>query len=158
MFIQVWGELLNYSQYKYLTHSIIWGMSLAQVRDQDKKWTLLGPRPSHPKICFNGIVIIWIKITEGTVDVEVHFDSLLCLLKAGNKSLMWKLHPLHLEVERQPYHQREGIWSRKACINKSCYFSNLLPQVQTLFRFFPNWGTQTFLCLVTSWQIYCFFV
>ena len=32
---------------------------------------------------------------------------------------------------------------QEAGINKSCYFFNLLPQDQTLFKFFTNWAPKT---------------
>lgn len=32
-----------------------------------------------------------------------HFGPLLCFLENKNKSLMWEMHSLHLEVEGQSY-------------------------------------------------------
>ena len=55
-------------------------------------------------------------------------------LKAGNNSLMWKLHSLHLEIGHC-YSERETIWGQEAYRNKPCYFLNLLPQAQNLFKF-----------------------
>ena len=39
-------------------------------------------------------------------------------LKEGNESSMWKAPSLHWEVERHPYHQRQGVQMEKAYVDK----------------------------------------
>lgn len=61
-----------------------------------------------------------------------HSDLPFCLLKAGSKSLMWKVHSFYLEVEGQtPLWPELGNASLKVCTDKPCYF-NWLFQAQTL--------------------------
>lgn len=62
-------------------------------------------------------------------------------LKAGRKSLVWKVYSLNLEAKVHPYLRREGI--REASINKTCYFFNVLPQAHTVFTFLTNYASKT---------------
>ena len=72
-----------------------------------------------------------------------HSDPLFIPLKAGNRPPTWKAPCLYQKEKRHPYHQRCGAQGWKGCINKPCYFTNLLPNPKPL-------------CLVNSSRIYCF--
>ena len=81
-------------------------------------------------------------------------DTLLLLsvaLNAGNKSLMWKVYFLPVEVEGHP----EGICDWEAQIKKLCYF-NSLPQAQTLFRVFTVWAPKPQISLSCQFLINLF--
>ena len=58
-------------------------------------------------------------------------------VKAVPPASGYRKTPLTLEVE--------NLKLKNLC-EQTCYFSNLLPQVQTLFRFFINWA-QSFIAL-----------
>ena len=112
---------------------------------------LWGPKVSHPKICLNGILIISKELLKKW---PIQRDTLLLLsvaLNAGNKSLMWKVYFLPVEIEGHP----EGIWDWEAQIKKLCYF-NSLPQAQTLFRVFTVWAPKPQISLSCQFLINLF--
>ena len=52
--------------------------------------------------------------------------------KAGNQSLMWKVHSLYLEVKGYPCRQRLRTQAKGTYIHKTCYFFNLLTHSQSI--------------------------
>ena len=93
---------------------------------------LQGIRMGHPKTCQNDVLIgmNWSCFWRSWCKKETLSFSVS--MKAGNESLLWKVHSLHLEIEGPAYHQRRRIWSLETCINNTLYLFNLLSQAQTI--------------------------
>lgn len=97
--------------------------------------------------------LFWIKGTwEIAATRRTHWPSFVPL-KGGDKSPMRKVTFLYQGVRSHSYHKRQGIWSWKGYINKSCYFFAILlclAQAPFSCQFFHE-----FIIFLKSIKLYC---
>ena len=94
-------------------------------------------------MCLNGILIILNESYLRNGQWKRDTVTLCCLLQSRKSISHVKGVLLTPTGRRTPLLPEVGNLGPEACISKSCYFFNLLPQAQTPFRFFTNWAPQT---------------
>ena len=120
---------------------------------------LLELEGAWPSTCRNGMwtILSWSYLRCGQKRGTFR-TSFLSPLRAGNKSLTWKVHFLHLEVEGHPYHQRWWVQAERPVSTNLVTSLIDYPKPQLcLDSSLIEHPKSKLLCPVSSLQTYCFF-
>ena len=97
------------------------------------------PGQATPKCTSMAYWLFWVKVPyEATYAKGTLWPSFSDSLKSGHKSVMWKVLSGHPKEEGYPLLLNLGNLGPRSLCKQICYFFNLLPQAQTLFRSFTK--------------------